>query len=181
MTHIRSVAAMAGAAILLSTIAASADEGPTGTWSVKNGVALIRIVDCGGKYWGVVAWEKSPGVDSHNPNSALRSRPTLGMPVLLGMSADGANQWSGRIYNSEDGQTYDSHIRLTGANALRVEGCIFGFLCGGETWTRSAAAAPVVAQNRHPHTRATTGAGASSRPSIAQEPAAKVCSGLGRG
>jgi hypothetical protein len=100
------------------------------------------------------------------------------MPVLLGMRADGARQWTGRIYNSEDGQTYDGHIRLTGPDTLRVEGCVFGFLCGGETWTR-AATAPAVAQNQQTGTRATTGAGR-PRPSIAQEPAAQVCSGLRR-
>jgi hypothetical protein len=30
----------------------------------------------GGRYWGVVAWEQTPGVDRKNPNPALRTRPT---------------------------------------------------------------------------------------------------------
>jgi uncharacterized protein (DUF2147 family) len=163
---------------LAAATAAAAQDGPSGTWLVKDRAAMVRVVDCGGEYWGVVAWEKTPGVDRNNPDPALRSRPTLGMPVLLGLRPDGPGTWSGRIYNAEDGQTYDSHIRLTSANALRVEGCVLGFMCGGETWTRTANA-PAVAQVRRPAGHATTGAGRPRR-SIADEPAARICSALGR-
>jgi uncharacterized protein (DUF2147 family) len=166
------------AAALVAATAAAAQDGPTGAWMVKDRTAIVRIVDCGGQYWGVVAWEKTPGLDKNNPNPALRSRPTLGMPVLLDMRPDGRGRWSGRIYNAEDGQTYDSHVELTGADTLRVEGCALGFLCGGETWSRTANA-PAVAQARRPTGHATTGAGRATR-SIANESAARVCSALGR-
>jgi len=158
--------------------AASAADGPTGLWRVEDSSATIRIVDCGGTYWGVVAWEQTPGIDRNNPNPALRSRPTLGLPVLLGLRPDGQDRWSGRIYNAENGQTYESHIRLTSAASLRVEGCVLGFMCGGETWSRTAAA-PAVAQARRATGQATTGAGRTTR-SIADEPAARICSAVGR-
>jgi uncharacterized protein (DUF2147 family) len=114
------------------------EAGPTGDWLVAGRVALIRIVDCGGQLWGVVAWEKEPGVDTNNPDPAKRTRPTLGMPVLLGMTTSGPNQWDGHIYNSDHGRTYDGKIRLRNADVLRVEGCVLGLLCGGENWTRVA-------------------------------------------
>ena len=173
------MAGLAGLAIFMSGAGvARAADGPSGTWRVEKGDALVRIVDCGGQYWGVVAWEKTPGTDRKNPNAALRSRPTLGMPVLLGMRPD-QGQWSGRIYNAEDGQTYASHIKLNGADRLRVEGCVLGIMCGGETWTRTGAAAPAVAENHRPARPYTTGAG-HARQSVAEEPAARVCSGVGR-
>jgi uncharacterized protein (DUF2147 family) len=175
----RAVVATACFAYLGALTAAAGQDGPAGNWLVQDRGAMVRIVDCAGQYWGVVAWEKTPGIDRNNPDPALRARPTLGMPVLLGMTADGRGQWSGRIYNAENGQTYDSHIKLTSANTLQVEGCVLGFMCGGETWSRAAATAPAVAQNRRSPGRATTGAGRTKR-LIAEEPAAQVCSGLGR-
>lgn len=166
---------LAFAGLVLASGAAAGAEGPAGTWRVEDGKAVIRIVDCGGKYWGVVAWEQSPGRDSKNPNPALKSRPTLGMPVLLGMTPDRPGQWSGRIYNAEDGQTYESHIKLSG-DTLRVEGCVLGFMCGGETWRR---AAPAVAENAHRGpAHATTGSGR-AHAAPAEEPASRICSRIG--
>ena len=109
---------------------------PTGEWLVAKKVASIRIADCDGKLWGVVASEANPGIDSKNPDPKLRSRPTLGMPILLGMARSKINQWDGEIYNSEDGHTYSANISLLSANVLKVQGCFLGFLCGGENWTR---------------------------------------------
>jgi hypothetical protein len=103
---------------------------------VAKQIARIKIADCDGRLWGVVAWEAQPGIDKKNPDPNLRSRPTLGMPILLGMTPSKTNQWDGKIYNSEDGHTYSANISLLDPNTLRVQGCFLGFLCGGENWTR---------------------------------------------
>jgi uncharacterized protein (DUF2147 family) len=109
----------------------------TGEWLVAKQYARIKIADCDGRLWGVVAWEAQPGgIDKKNPDPNLRSRPTLGMPILLGMAPSKPNQWDGKIYNSEDGHTYSASISLVDPNTLRVQGCFLGFLCGGENWTR---------------------------------------------
>jgi uncharacterized protein (DUF2147 family) len=169
-THFTAACA-AFALSLIALPAARAQDGPVGTWRVADGKALIRIVDCGGRYWGVVAWEQTPGVDRKNPNPALRTRPTLGLPVLRALRPSEPGQWSGHIYNAEDGQTYDSHVKLTGGGRLRVEGCVMGIMCGGAT--------PAVAQERPAPSHATTGAGRPKR-SIAEDPSAQVCSAIGR-
>lgn len=122
---------------------------PTGEWLVANKLARIRVVDCDGQMWGVVSWEMQPGVDSKNPDPTLRSRPTLGMPILLGMAQSKVNQWDGQIYNSQDGHTYSANIKLKQPDILSVQGCFLGFLCGGEDWTRvDPANAPVAAPAR---------------------------------
>ncbi len=88
--------------------------------------------------WGVVAWEKTPGGrDANNPDPARQSRPTLGMPILIDMKKKpGAEAWEGQVYNAKDGQLYSSTITPTDADHLEIKGCVLGFLCGGETWTR---------------------------------------------
>lgn len=131
------VAVLATAGPLVGQPTGSLPPDPTGEWLVANKYARIKIADCGGQLWGVVDWEATPGgVDRKNPDPKLRSRPTLGMPILLGMKRSQVNQWDGQIYNSEDGHTYSANISLLNPNMLRVQGCFLGFLCGGENWTR---------------------------------------------
>lgn len=133
------------AAALITTssgIAGAAD--PTGEWRVAEGVANIRVAECNGAMWGVVAWEKRPGgVDQNNPDASKRSRPTLGMPILLDMKKKAEKDaWEGHVYNAKDGKTYESTITLVSPDQLEIEGCVLGFLCGGETWTRVAPPIP---------------------------------------
>src|SRR3978361_234862 len=112
---------------------------PTGDWRVADGVANIRVAQCNGSMWGVVAWEKTPGGrDTNNPDVAKQSRPTLAMPILIDMKkkAGVAEAWEGQVYNAKDGQLYSSTIKPTGTDQLEIQGCGLGFLCGGETWTR---------------------------------------------
>ncbi|MBI5261961.1 MAG: DUF2147 domain-containing protein [Bradyrhizobium sp.] len=118
------------------TTALAAD--PTGDWRVADGVANIRVAQCSGSMWGVISWEKTPGGrDDNNPDVSKKDRPTLGMPILLDMKKKpGADQWEGQVYNAKDGQLYSSTITPIGTDQLEIKGCVLGFLCGGETWTR---------------------------------------------
>ena len=111
---------------------------PTGDWKVADGVANIRVAQCSGNMWGVVAWEKTPGgKDKNNPDASKQSRPTLGMPILIDMKKKpGVDAWEGQVYNAKDGQLYSSTIKPVGTDQLEIQGCVLGFLCGGETWTR---------------------------------------------
>jgi uncharacterized protein (DUF2147 family) len=119
----------------LSTDPAVAEE-PIGEWMVANQAAQIRIDQCAGALWGVISWEKEPGRDIRNPDPAKRNRPLLGVPILLNMKPSAPDRWEGRVYNAEDGRIYPATLTLTGANTLRIEGCVLGILCGAETWTR---------------------------------------------
>ncbi len=117
---------------------------PTGDWRVADGVANIRVAECNGSMWGVVAWEKTPGGrDKNNPDVSKQNRPTLGMPILIDMKRKaGVDQWQGQVYNAKDGQFYSSTIKPIGSDQLEIQGCVLGFLCGGETWTRVAGPIP---------------------------------------
>jgi uncharacterized protein (DUF2147 family) len=111
---------------------------PTGDWRVADGVANIRVALCNGSMWGVVSWEQTPGGrDVNNPDVSKKDRPTLGMPILIDMKKKpGADQWEGQVYNAKDGKLYSSTITPHGTDQLEIQGCVLGFLCGGETWTR---------------------------------------------
>ena len=124
---------------LATGLGASVAADPTGDWKVADGVANIRVAQCSGNMWGVVAWEKVPGgKDANNPDVAKQSRPTLGMPILIDMKKKpGVDAWEGQVYNAKDGQLYSSTIKPVGADQLEIQGCVLGFLCGGETWTRA--------------------------------------------
>lgn len=124
--------------ILAATAGSALATDPNGDWLVEDGLAQIRIVDCANSKWGVVAWEKKPGgLDKDNPDVSKRSRPTLGMPTLLNMKKKaGAEEWEGSVYNAQDGKTYASTIKLLSPDKLEIKGCVLGFLCGGQTWTR---------------------------------------------
>jgi uncharacterized protein (DUF2147 family) len=141
--------------LLLALAAASAANAaalpldPAGEWDTEKGDAHIRIVDCGGKLWGVVSWAKIPGYDIHNPDLALRSRPTVGMPVLLNMKpGDDPGTWDGEVYNAKNGRTYDASIEMQSADTLHVEGCALAVLCGGEDWKRLVEPQPAQAEPR---------------------------------
>src|ERR1700757_3183082 len=124
--------------VLLSGAAPAFALDPTGDWLVADGVANIRVAQCNGSMWGVVAWEKQPGGrDSKNPDPAKKGSPPLGMPILLDMKKKpGADSWEGQVYNAKDGQTYSSSITPTDAEHLEIKGCVLGFLCGGKPGPR---------------------------------------------
>jgi uncharacterized protein (DUF2147 family) len=115
----------------------------SGIWLTQQGDARVRVSKCGAGICGVIVWLRDPidsatgkpAVDNKNPNPSLASRPMIGLPLFSGMQPSGPNQWSGQIYNADDGSSYASHVSLADANSLRVEGCV-GALCGGESWSR---------------------------------------------
>jgi uncharacterized protein (DUF2147 family) len=132
--------------ILTALLGASAAHAQSadGTWLTQAGDARVKIGKCGGGICGHIVWLREPmdtatgqpASDSKNPNPALAKRPMIGLPLFTGMQPAGPNKWSGQIYNADDGSTYASSVTVTGADSLRVEGCV-GALCGGESWTRT--------------------------------------------
>ena len=133
--------------VILTTLfgaTAAHAQSADGTWLTQAGDARVKISKCGGGICGHIVWLREPydtatgqpATDSKNPNPALAKRAMIGLPLFSGMEPSGPNKWSGQIYNADDGSTYASNVSVTGADSLRVEGCV-GALCGGETWTRA--------------------------------------------
>jgi uncharacterized protein (DUF2147 family) len=116
-----------------------------GTWLTEKGDAKVQVSRCGSSLCGKVVWLRQPidpatgkpQLDNKNPNPAFSKRPIIGMQFFLGMQPAGSSEWSGQIYNADDGKIYTSTVTLIDAGHLQVRGCV-GPLCGSETWTRAA-------------------------------------------
>jgi uncharacterized protein (DUF2147 family) len=118
---------------------------------VEDKTAIIRVDSCGNALCGTVAWTKKQGVlDDNNPDPAKRTRPILGSQLLLGMKPGSDGRWEGDIYNPENGKIYSSRMWLKGDDVLRIEGCVLGFLCGGQDWTRTKLETPATAGPQRP-------------------------------
>jgi uncharacterized protein (DUF2147 family) len=122
-------------ATLLLSGTAFAQEA-NGTWARDDGSSRIRISDCGANKCGTVTWTNAPRKDEKNPNEALRSRSTVGVQVFYGMASTGANTFSGKAYNTEDGKTYTGKMTVSG-NKLTTQGCAMGgLICKSAGWSR---------------------------------------------
>jgi uncharacterized protein (DUF2147 family) len=138
---------IAASAIVGLAAASPASAGdPRGTWVTDDGKARIAIADCSGALCGkIVALTEpndpatgKPKTDGKNADASKRSRPMIGVPIVIDMKPASADKWSGQVYNAEDGKTYDGSITLVDAKTLTLQGCTLGgFVCKSRTWTRA--------------------------------------------
>jgi uncharacterized protein (DUF2147 family) len=137
--------AMLAAALLGGLVPALAAD-PTGIWLTEEGKATVRVADCGGALCGTIVALREPNdpqtgkpkVDKNNADAGQRSRAIIGVQIAIGLKPDGANKWSGQVYNPEDGKTYAGSITMPSANVIKIQGCILGgVICKTNTWTRA--------------------------------------------
>jgi uncharacterized protein (DUF2147 family) len=132
--------------LLVATATASAQgPSPVGVWMHQNQRIQVEITPCGAQLCGRIVWLKNPKDvagepldDEHNPRAALRSRPVLGMTVLQGVRQAGNNEWvGGKIYNPDDGKTYDANLSMQQDGSLRVRAYVATTILGKtEIWKR---------------------------------------------
>jgi uncharacterized protein (DUF2147 family) len=147
----RAIAAPLGRMVAVSLAAAGAMTAAnaadlTGTWHTQGRLAQVQIARCAEDFCGTIVALKDPidpatgrpQADTENEDTSKRSRPVMGLQVVIAMKPAGANKWSGRLYSPEDGKTVSGNLMLKDANTLNVEGCVLGgLLCRSETWTRA--------------------------------------------
>ncbi|WP_233840842.1 DUF2147 domain-containing protein [Dyella sp. 2HG41-7] len=134
-----------------------------GDWLVESRDAVIRIQQIGNQYQGYIVWqlhdtygpEDGPELngkivtDRKNPDPALRSRTLDGLPLLtsLRFEPDKTRWIDGRIYNADNGRTYNCLVRMLGPNRLQLRGFIGISLFGGNTvWSRVTMRTPAPGQ-----------------------------------
>ena len=134
-----------------SAVAAPARD-PSGTWLTEDERARIRVEKCGpsqDNLCGFVVWMKAPEGDeagskrdSKNPDPKKRNRPVLGHQLMLGLTANEDGRYVGKIYNNEDGKSYDVTVWSEQPGTLNVKGCLVAFLCSTQIWTRTNSVLP---------------------------------------
>ncbi|SDM18570.1 Uncharacterized conserved protein, DUF2147 family [Methylobacterium phyllostachyos] len=148
---------MAPLAILaLSALASSAQAAtpadPSGTYLTEDGRARVRLEKCGtagDRLCGYVVWLKvplndkgEPRIDFKNPDPKKQARPSLGHQLIMGLKPNADAHYEGKIYNSEDGKSYDVTIWTDAPGELTVRGCLIAFLCKSQTWNKVTDLAP---------------------------------------
>jgi len=136
----------AAIALVVFSFSAVASADPIGTWLTEGGKSRVKISDCGGALCGTIVWLREPNdpetgkpkTDKNNVDASHRSRPIIGVPIVLNMKPSGANKWSGQVYSPEEGKVFSGNLTEQGPNAVRLEGCALGGLvCKGQSWTRT--------------------------------------------
>ena len=117
------MSAVLRAAVMACTVvglAASALADPIGTWLTASGDPRVAN---GGARAGWCGEPTAAPSSTKNADAAKRSRPMVGVPIVLDMKPNGPGKWSGEVYNTGDGKTYNGSITERDANAIRLEGC----------------------------------------------------------
>ncbi|MBL8383960.1 MAG: DUF2147 domain-containing protein [Burkholderiales bacterium] len=141
---------IAALAVALAAHASAAAQDAAGVWWTPRRDGKIAIaVDPAGVLTGrIIAGraQSPPRLDERNPEPALRTRPLLGLSIITGFRPDAANpgQWAdGRIYDPDNGKTYNARLWLDGPDRMMLRGYVGAPLFGRtETFTRVAGPAP---------------------------------------
>jgi len=128
---------------LCGEAAGAVSDPAEGDWTPAKQI-VIRISPCANasdRLCGlVVAWPNGkdgrPALDRRNPDPKLATRTIVGIPLIYGFRRVGVGRWAGgKIYNPQDGKTYDSNLATASNGSLDVKGCVL-FLCESQVWKR---------------------------------------------
>lgn len=136
MTFTRTTAAAVLA--LLPAAAFAANDGPAGSWRHPD-QSVIKFYECGGGLCAQIEKARDANaLDAKNPDAAKRSQKVEGLVIMQGAQKKGGSEWHGKLYNPDDGGTYDGKVILISGQELKLQGCgLGGFVCKGETLTRA--------------------------------------------
>jgi uncharacterized protein (DUF2147 family) len=117
--------------------AQSADDA-FGVWRHPDNGSHIKIAKCGAGVCATIIKVTDPSrTDSENPDPKLKKRPVQGITIMNGGKKTGDATWSGKLYNTQDGKTYNGTLTVIDKTHLKLEGCVLGgLICQGPTWTR---------------------------------------------
>jgi len=133
---------IAGACLLAAVLPLSAHaaaEDAIGTWRDADSGGIVSVYSCGG---GICVKVVKPGKgrekDDANPNPQLKGRSMAGVVLMNGATKAGADKWKGKLYNSEDGETYTGYVTSVSKDEVKLEGCVAGgLICKSRTWKRA--------------------------------------------
>lgn len=120
-----SLAGLVATALAAGPAASAGSNDPHGFWLRPEGEVQFNFYDCDGKLCAKVVAAKN-----------AEDRASIGTVILRGAKQTGPNEWKGKLFNAEDGKTYDGVITVKTPTELVLKGCLWGVLCSDETWTR---------------------------------------------
>lgn len=112
--------------ICLALPAYAASENPMkGVWARGDGVARVRIEDCGQSVCAVNVWIK-PGTKSEK----------VGDKLIMTLSSEGDGRFVGKANDPQRGLTYNLQVNVSD-NSMTTRGCVLAkIICKSVSWTR---------------------------------------------
>ena len=124
------------ALFLLAGAAHAQSQDPSGTYLSESGDTRVRIARCGSAYCGTIVAVQGDAKDVNNPDAGLKGRNLVGVQMISNIQPAGEGSYTGSLYNPQDGKVYTGKMRLKGANALELSGCVMGVFCKSQTWSK---------------------------------------------
>ena len=117
-----------------------ADAGAVaGRGITESGNLEVDIQPCGQALCGIVT-RVLANRSMANPGMAMGERPAVGLRILDDFKPSGERTWEGRIFNRENGKTYDCVMTAVTTDEITIRGYVFLPLFGQtQTWRRAAA------------------------------------------
>lgn len=129
------LALWAGAGAALAESASAPRAGDIyGVWRNPKGSVHIEIKPCDARTCGVVVWANA---DARADVKKKNNQDLVGMQLLRDFSADGDNEWKGKVFVPDLDMTFSGQVRLLDRVSLKAKGCLLpNFLCKSQVWTR---------------------------------------------
>jgi uncharacterized protein (DUF2147 family) len=136
--RLRPVSAALTASLLLAAGAASAaPAGPEGRWLSGNGNVIVQIAPCGPALCGTIVKVLANRSMDTGAAPMAANTPGVGLKIMTGFRPQGAGHWVGRLYNRQNGKTYDSEISLASPDRMNVRAYVVLPIIGkSQVWRR---------------------------------------------
>ena len=112
-------ALLAACALLLAAPALAQPAPPRGLWLTASGNLQVEIAPCGAALCGV-AVKVLANHSMHDSRTQIAEPPRVGLKIITDLKPDGPGSWKGRIFNRENGKTYDCLVQPQGPDALKL-------------------------------------------------------------
>lgn len=123
-----------GLVLLVATPAGARQQAPFGPWLTETGNLEIAIAPCGARLCGIVTRvinNRSMAAQARNGRPAY-----AGMKILTNVRRSGYH-YRGRLFNRDDGKTYDCNIRIQADGSLQIRAYVLSPLIGRtQVWRR---------------------------------------------
>lgn len=145
VSRTQQIALLAIILLPMSALAEIAADAVEGVWLSADGTGWIKVeLGADGPIGSIAgspnnAGERTPAdKDVLNPDPALRDRLLLGLTIMDGFTDAGEGRWkNGRIYDPNNGKTYNCKLTVIDENTLELRGYLGISLLGrSATWTR---------------------------------------------
>jgi uncharacterized protein (DUF2147 family) len=107
-----------------------------GAWLTQDGGGVIDIEPCGSLYCGRIVGLAAAAAGKPLPKD-VNGNSRCGLQIIHGLAENDPGEWTGKITNPEDGQSYSARLSVDDRGRLHLRGYVLVPLLGQtQIWTR---------------------------------------------